>query len=287
MRKLSGNYINQLKSGFLSGITQIVVEDIDLDLQIRKNYLNIYFKGNSLLKLSEVGQNEYRIVIDKKFLTPDIPQKLVDNETTTKFIKQVPLLKENIIRYGKSSLEIEYEQLIIRANNYERHNNTEYFILDRQYTTRIGRFDLIGIYWDRNKRRKKQTVPLCFIEIKFALNKDIKNIDEQISRYYGSIKDNTILLAEEMKTILDQKLQLGLIDQPRERLEALQTLEINTDIKNYQFILVLVDYNPYSQSLNLGKLESLIFADQLKIFYGGFGMWERNMSSYPNLSSGK
>jgi hypothetical protein len=40
-------------------------------------------------------------------------------------VNRIPLLKENIIRYGKSSLEIEYEQMIIRANNYEPRNNTE------------------------------------------------------------------------------------------------------------------------------------------------------------------
>jgi hypothetical protein len=40
--------------------------------------------------------------------------------------------------------------MIIRANNYKPRNNSEYFIVDRQYTVDVGRFDLTGFFWDRN-----------------------------------------------------------------------------------------------------------------------------------------
>ena len=66
-----------------------------------------------------------------------------------KFLTAIPLLKQNIANCGKRSLEVEYEQMIIRANNFEPRNNTEYFIVDRQYAVREGRFDLTGICWDR------------------------------------------------------------------------------------------------------------------------------------------
>ena len=61
--------------------------------------------------------------------------------------------------------------MIIRANNYEPRNNSEYYIIDRQITAGdAGRFDLTGIYWARGKRRKGQEVSLCLMEVKFALN---------------------------------------------------------------------------------------------------------------------
>lgn len=42
MRKLSPTFIECLKRGFLSALTQKVIADRDLDLQIRQDYLNIY-----------------------------------------------------------------------------------------------------------------------------------------------------------------------------------------------------------------------------------------------------
>lgn len=69
MRELSLTFLNCLKSGFLSQITECVRRDHDLNLEIRNSYINIYFKGNSLLKLAEVGSlPQYRAQIHKKFI---------------------------------------------------------------------------------------------------------------------------------------------------------------------------------------------------------------------------
>ena len=67
MPKLSESFLQALRSGFLSSLTKRVVEDIDLDLEIRSNSINIYFKGNSLLKLDEVSPQRYRVNIHPKF----------------------------------------------------------------------------------------------------------------------------------------------------------------------------------------------------------------------------
>ena len=277
MRTLKNSFLDALNQGFLGGITHAVREDKDLDLQIRDNYINIYFKGNSLLKLTEENPKKYKVDIHKKFTGVNLVPDLTDENSADVFLKRIHYLKENIIRYGKSSLEIEYEQLIIRANNNEPRNNSEYFIIDRQYATREGRFDLTGFYWNRNRRRKGQVVPLCFMEVKFALNQDIKNVHDQIQRYYEVIKANTEELAAEAEIILKQKLALGLFNQAPDRLEAMETLKIGSDISKYQFILILVDYNPYSKHFNRENLEALPFANQVKIFEGGFAMWEKGL----------
>jgi len=152
MRRLSDKFFNCLISGFLSSITENVKLDHDLNLEIRDSYINVYYKGNSLLKLTETSSSSYKAEIHKKFLEGvDVPLVLTEF-TIAQFISAIPSLKRNIIKYGKRSLEIEYEQLIIRANNFEPHNNTEYFIVDRQYTVFDGRFDLSGIYWDSKDR---------------------------------------------------------------------------------------------------------------------------------------
>lgn len=284
MRQLSPDFMTALKTGFLAGLTQAVIADKDLDLQIRNNYLNIYYKGNSLLRLAELTPGQYRVELHEKFKAELLlPALLVDEQTTASFLGQLPYLKENIIKYGKSSLEIEYEQLIIRANNLEPRNNSEYFILDRQYATQAGRFDLTGFVWPRNKRRRGQEVPLCFMEIKFALNPDIQEVHQQLARYYEVIKADPQALADEAEAIFKQKLELGLFKQDPARLAALQTLEFSGDIDQFQFILILVDYNPYSSHFNLAQLKQLPFAQQVKIFHSGFAMWQQNLREITQL----
>lgn len=280
MRKLSATFINSLKSGFLAGITKKVIADSDLTLEIRDNYINIYYKGNSLLKLTESIHGRYKADIHDKFRDGlDIPLDFIDQKTTAKFLKNIPLLKENVVMHGKHSLEIEYEQMIIRANNFEPRNNSEYFIIDRQYVVGKQRFDLTGIFWDRRVRRKGQEVDLCFIEVKFALNQDISEVHNQLKGYYEAIRPRAKNIAEEGETIFRQKLELGLYKQSAERIEAMKTLSFSKDISQFQFVLVLVDYNPNSLKLNLDSLAKLPFAKQIRVFFGGFAMWQQNVKS--------
>ncbi len=277
MRELSKTFLNCLKSGFLSQITEYVKRDHDLNLEIRDSYINVYYKGNSLLKLNETDSLlHYKPEIHKKFLEGVKISLDFTEDTVPQFVKNIPLIKENIIEHGKHSLELEYEQMIIRANNFERRNNTEYFIVDRQYTVKEGRFDLSGIYWKTNGRQRNREASVCLMEIKFALNKDIRDVHEQLARYYEPIKNNAAQIAEELESVFRQKLELNLYDQEANRLKAMKTLTFSRDIKGFQFIIVLVDYNQNSTLLNLESIGKLPFANQIKIFYTGFGMWHHN-----------
>jgi hypothetical protein len=280
MRKLSDEFMACLTSGFLAGLLQAVRTDQDLNLEIRAGYLNIYFKGHSLLKLTQSSPTKYTVNTHKAFAAGlNLPAELRDAKTTADFLRSIPQLKQNIIKVGKSSLEIEYEQMIIRANNFEARNNSEYFILDRQYTVSDGRFDLTGIFWHRTRRRKHQEVDLCLMEVKYALNPDIKNIHSQLARYYEALQPISGQIAEEYETIFRQKLELGLYAQSPERLAAMKTLSISRDFSRFQFIVVLVDYNPNSSQFSLAKLAHLPFARQIKVFYTGLAMWQQNVES--------
>jgi len=277
MRHLSDSFFNCLKNGFLSGITEAVKEDPDLNLEIRDSYINVYYKGNSLIKLTETPPSRYKVHIHEKFLKNlNLPIELSETNMHL-FLSGIPFIKENIIRYGKHSSEVEYEQIIIRANNFEPRNNSEYFIVDRQYEMRAGRFDLTGIFWDRNGRRKNQEVPVCLMEIKFALNPDINKLGEQLTRYYDSIKPHSAVIASEMQAVFRQKIELGLYNQPEKRLNALKTLTFSPNIEEYQIILIMVDYNRNSKHLDLEKLANLPFANQLRVFHSGFAMWQQNV----------
>ncbi len=279
MRRLSQNFIKQLKTGFLSKILELAIEDHDISFDIRKNYINLYFKGHSLLKLTEISLALYSVNIHWKFIDDlNIPTVLTNFETTQQFLMAVPHLKGNIQKVKKRSLEIEYEQMIIRANNYEMRNNSEYFIIDRQYVTADARFDLTGFYWPMFNRRKHQTVDLCLMEVKFGLNQDISLIHKQLERYQHSVMANSKRIVSEANTVLAQKLDLGLFRQSHNRLEAMKTLKISEDTSTFQYILFMIDYNPHSKLFDLEKLMALPFSDQIKIFYGGFALWQNNLS---------
>ena len=284
MRKLSEGFMQALDSGFLKGIPRAVIADKDLDLYIRENYLNIYYKGNSLLKLEEWGGDRYQVEINQKFLEGLSFVELNDEKSTADFLRKIPLLKDNIIRFGSSSIEIEYEQLIIRANNSELRNNSEIFFVDRQYVLGSYRIDLMGFLWSRAQRRKGQTVKPCLMEVKFALNTDIKQVHDQLSQYYELIVEKAAEISDELKSSFQQRLALNLYDQAPSRLDAMKTLFFARDIEDYQFILILVDYNPHSSLLDIPSLASLPFAHQIRILQTGFAIWDRNLIPVSELS---
>ena len=109
---------------------------------------------------------------------------------------------------------------------------------------------------------------------------DISVVHEQIERYYESVKPIAALMAEEGEMLLKQKLELGLFKQSQARLEAMKTLFFSRDISNFQFIIFLIDYNPYSKKLDLTSLKSLPFADQIRVFTVGFALWQKNMKAF-------
>ncbi|RPI86336.1 MAG: hypothetical protein EHM41_08850 [Chloroflexi bacterium] len=49
-----------------------------------------------------------------------------------------------------------------------------------------------------------QAVPFCLMEIKYALNSDISEVHDQLSRYYDAVAKNPTALAEETEVILKQ-----------------------------------------------------------------------------------
>jgi hypothetical protein len=278
-RTLSDPFIETLRTGFLRELLAEVCADKDLNLEIRHDYINVYYKGNSLLRLRRKVGNAYRIEIDPKFRGGMDFEDLVDEPTTARFLACVPTLKARIIRAGNSSLELEYEQLLIRANNRETRNVPEYLMVDRQYILGRERFDLTGVYWGRKAGRAGQIINPCLIEVKFALNQDIKDVQHQLQRYYDAIKADAHDIALEIEDIFRQKLELGLYQQDRKRLEVMKTLTVARSIEDFQFVLVLVDYNPYSALFDPTNFKDLPFAKQVKLFYSGFAMWEPNLQS--------
>jgi hypothetical protein len=106
MRALSDEFLGCLKSGFLSGIIESVRRDPDFNLEIRDSYINVYYKGNSLLKLAEHGGSRYKAEIHEKFLDGMNLPLVFSERNIAKFLRAIPLLKHNIVKNGKRSLKL-------------------------------------------------------------------------------------------------------------------------------------------------------------------------------------
>ncbi len=66
-RKLDNEFITDLLTGCLANLLNYVKQDNSLDLEIRDNYLNIYYLGGSILRVNK-NDHSYSFVFDYNYL---------------------------------------------------------------------------------------------------------------------------------------------------------------------------------------------------------------------------
>ncbi|HEX2922468.1 MAG TPA: hypothetical protein VHS28_00385, partial [Chloroflexota bacterium] len=232
---------------------------------------------HSLLKLTKDNRG-YGVAIHEEFRVPEpgIPERLDGPSQVEQFIRAIPHIKYRIALYReRRNREIEFEQLLIRANNCEHESNSDFFIVDRQVSMPgdVGQLDLLAIYWKAEHRKRNQVVPLELIEVKFGLNNDIYKVCDQLRRYYCYVRGNIEEAAEGAERLLKQKIDLGLFDQPQNRLDAMRTLKISRRVEDLRCGVVLVDYNPNSTLLDGNKWVIEAMPQPVDVFRAGLGLW--------------
>lgn len=207
----------------------------ELDIRLRDNYFNLYYKGNSLAKVTS-RSNDYEVAIHKKF-SQDIFQK--DGRFTIKdydksqycFIyakedslsqlfqkKHLDKLCSNIKEVNYSE-EIAFEQILI-TDNLDRN---DLIIIDRQVTETgmDGKLDLLAL------RQKNDHFYFEVIEVKLGNNKELaQDVGEQLSRYVQLIKSNINDWIHCYKEVYRQMRVLKLLDKlPWEGIEIGQEVK--------------------------------------------------------------
>jgi len=265
MRQLSEEFIDDLKSntGILKSLMQFILNDDSLEFMIRDNYVNIYYRGGNLLKI-EPSNDTYKFTFDTNYLIykiKELPNPIIDSDVLNQWIEVLPYLKQNIDIYRttkKSNLEREYQQLVVKECNELNKsisNGSEIFITDIEYANEHGRFDLIGIEWDRNRASLKGEYKpkLLLIEMKFGDNaiegKDGDKKSADINQHINDVEDfanpknnNLMDLKEETLSILKQKRDLGFFRGMQHNKNKI----IDLDINKPDFILLLAAHNPRS-----------------------------------------
>ena len=232
-------FAKSLMNGDLKQMLIVINKDKDLDVQIRKDYLNIYYKGGNIAKVN----SEKSVEFDKFYFYLDI------KETPTKDIRHDEIILNKLTSQRDILIskfkDGKYEDYFVNAKEImdkwlninpkpermEQHqlsienqyNKSDYTIIDLEYQvstlcdfacsyiskgkdkSKKPRFDIIAI----NRQGK-----LCVIELKKGTGalSDTSGLKEHWDCYEQSIGRNHQPFMIEMEKLLEQKQAFNLID---------------------------------------------------------------------------
>lgn len=299
-RRLSLPFMKDLQGdGLLNPLLEHVKKDPTLCLEIRQDYINIYYRGGNIIRIEE--KEDYIPWFDSNYcicgetqLVDALPKKMCGKDDVRSWISAIPNLKQAMDYWfgANPKEEREFQQLVLRENNGPIiGRSTDYFIIDIEYDNHCGaRFDLIAVEWesDRTVRKiQKQYSPkLTFIEMKYGdgalsgksgILNHVKDFKEYLNGHgLESIHD-------EMVNLFKQKRELGLIPALADNKNAIERFS-----KEVDFVFLLANHDPASNKLRL-ILKEIIKEHQsdnlgvnLKFYssnFMGYGLFKQNVYS--------
>jgi hypothetical protein len=220
-RGLSPEFLADLQGGLLAPLRERVVRDQSLCLSLRENYINVYYRGGNLMKLSP-ADGGYAAFFDTKYFAgpaPAMPSpRLREASDVGAWLAALPTLKQAMDLWQPGE-EREVQQRLLRDNNVGGIARwTDYYVCDIEYANHYGRFDLVAVHWPSTPaaRKKQDGRRLVLGEVKFGdsaldgtagLHAHITDVNT-----YLAAPDNLDGLKQEMLRVFNQKRALGLID---------------------------------------------------------------------------
>lgn len=208
--------------GFLPGILKGFYGEIEF--AIRDNYFNLYYRGNSVAKVSFENSDGYLVSIHEKFFpksissdarfSPSSQEKYVNVKVDSKHLhaffqkKYLDDILAKIKEYGYSE-ELAFEQMLI-TDNLDRE---DIIIIDRQITDKElypKRMDILAL-----RHVGEGNYSFLVIEVKMGNNPDLMgDVAKQINGYLEHIRHykNDYKLCYEKH--YQQKRRLGIITIP-------------------------------------------------------------------------
>jgi hypothetical protein len=198
----------------------------ELDFRLRDGYFNIYYKGNSLAKVT-IRKDSYKASIHYKFATEEVFKRddrfnrlgerhddyiefrLIPKLLHPFFQKEyMDRLCSNIAKVNYSE-EIAFEHMLI-TDNMER---DDFFIIDRQVTERAmerRKLDLLAL-----KQKQDNRFYFFVMELKLGNNPELRGkVGEQLSGYVDHIKAHFQDWKVSYEITYCQLKRFGLFDQP-------------------------------------------------------------------------
>jgi hypothetical protein len=277
-RALSETFLKDLTSGFLHPLLAEIQQDDTLMLGLRGTYLNVYYRGGSILRLEQIpGALQYRAFFDKNYAM-GAAFAGCDHDTVAnsdhadawarafKDLKHV--MNRFLVKYPKP--EREFQQLVAWENNRSGlANQTEYFVTDIEFasTELRARFDMLGVKWLSTDRQTARHCRPVLFEMKYG--------DASLTGGSGLLEhldDITNLLKDPRrredlsKMVLDQFNQLnslGLLKYNKSsRLNEGGLTGFEEDYRP-ELVFLLANHNPRSKAL-LNVLEQIATSEAIR-----------------------
>lgn len=292
MRQLSNTFLGRLLKDYeLRGLLNYVRSDNTLDIEIRENCINIYYRGGSALKINQIDEKKFDFNFDENYFKTiasqlDMNVPVLNSETDWKIY--FPHIKQAMDYWFTENPkeEREFQQLVVRENNYSSiSNSTDYFILDIEYDNRKNaRFDMVAMEWKSDassrKLQKGYKPRLTIIEMKYGdgalkgsagIKKHIKDFN-----HFMTCTDEVNEFKKEMLLVLRQKRMLNLIP----CLTQVYNPNEITDFQDYiDLMFLLVNHDPASSILRdeIQNLpDNILFAVSN---FAGYGIYKENIFS--------
>jgi len=306
MRELSETFLKDLlnSEGVLFPILSSVKKDQTLMLAIRDGFINIYYRGGSILRVTEIKGEPYEGFFDERYNKtgkeiPNTPATIENQDDANAWVVSLPILKSfmNDFLSANNKDEREFQQLVARENNFSSiSNESDYFISDIEVSesNSKARFDMIAIKWQTTKRRSGNNCRIAFIEMKYGdgalggkagMLKHLKDIDSLIT--------NKVSYAKMMRVIenqFNQLDQLGLLKFNKGQDFTKVSLDPN---QKPEVIFILANHNPRASGLKtiLSTSEIIAYSKSehfdLKFFvasFAGYGLYKECMLKLSDFS---
>lgn len=219
-RYFSSDILPTIKSDFGFLVKKIIRSGFEYDLQIRDGYFNLYYRGNSLGKVSYKKLTErYTVEIHEKFVSKNERlREEFEHRPGEYFSFTVPrgevhrfFRSEHLRKMGTRVREVNYqeettfEQMLITDNV----GRSDVIIIDRQIADRAHttKMDLLALV-----RKEKDDYQFCIIEVKLGNNPELRgDVNEQLEGYKKRISDNLDDYRKCYEINFRQKQELGLL----------------------------------------------------------------------------
>lgn len=299
MRELSKKFMDDLveSEGILNPILEHLKKDQTLMLAIRDGFINIYYRGGSILRITEQNGRFYSSFFDDRYnkndsQMPILPESIKNQDNARIWVNSFMILKhimdDFLSKYSKD--EREFQQLVARENNCSSiSNETEYFISDIEVydPTSSARFDMIAIKWQTTKRKSGHNCRIAFIEMKYGdgalggktgLLKHLKDMESLITN-----KTSYANMLHVIENQFDQLDELKLMKFNKSQGFSKITLDPN---EKPEVIFILANHNPRATALKtiLNTPEIAAYGESqhfdLKFFvssFAGYGMHAKCM----------
>lgn len=232
------DFLNDLKSGCLKPILDLVKKDDTLELELRGDQVTIYYRGRNVLDIKRASHS-YDF---DSFYTPFKKSKIITKSDFKDVVNDFCKAKHEIDISRKPNPENGFSQLIKRDNNKDP--QSDYVITDMEDTIDVlsdnnAKPDLIAFKF---KGRERTEAILTLIETKFnnGAISGPNGIQKHVGDFVSLLSSSKGTYINKHKEILKQKIELGLI---KKRGLLYQNVG-NVNVNKIEMLLVLANFCP-------------------------------------------